>query len=52
MDIDPEIIKRHDIVSRHMDLPRRRRWRRREQKPRFLIGARWAGQEPGSSASY
>ena len=37
--------------SRHRDASRRRRWRSPEQKPRFLLGARWAGQEPGSSAS-
>ena len=36
---------------RHKDVPRRRRWRSRGQKPRFLTAARCAGQEPGSSAS-
>src|SRR6185437_8960229 len=38
-------------MSRHMDVPRRRRWRSLGQKPRFLPEARWAGQEPGSGAS-
>lgn len=28
-----------------MDVPRRRRWRSFAQKPRFLLEARWAGQE-------
>ena len=30
--------------NRAQDVPRRRRWRSLEQKPRFLREARWAGQ--------
>src|SRR5215469_2694737 len=41
----------NNAVTRHTDVPRRRRWRSLGQKPRFLPEARWAGQEPGSSAS-
>jgi hypothetical protein len=32
-------------APRHRDVPRRRRWRRLEQKPRLLLEARWAGQD-------
>ena len=38
-----------DLAPRDKDVPRRRRWRSLEQKPRFLLEARWAGQKPGSS---
>ncbi len=36
---------RPECASRHMDVPRRRRWRSIRQKPRFLPDARWAGQD-------
>src|SRR5579884_4002498 len=35
----------HEREPRHVDVPRRRRWRSLEQKPRFLLQARWAGQD-------
>jgi hypothetical protein len=50
----PQSMKQHTVrperAARHRDVPRRRRWRRFGQKPRFLPGApspkqRWAGQD-------
>ena len=43
--VDPEKPKQRTRTLRDRDVPRRRRWRSREQKPRFLIAARWAGQD-------
>jgi len=36
---------RREELFRHTEVPRRRRWRSRGQKPRFLTAARWAGQD-------